>query len=134
MADFSSTQDVVVSTDAFCITAFKQHHTRYALSILDANAALIPIDTSNVVRVKIGKDNQIPILDINSTAATANGSSVTNVNPLILVIDQDDVTFTPGIYDMELLVMDDATGDSITHIAHGIFVLQATQLGAIAVT
>jgi hypothetical protein len=90
------------------------------------------LDSSNVLRVKIGKDGQIPQLDLVSTAPTANGSSVTNGNPFVMRLDKDDLIFAPGVWDLELVVMDDSTGAVVTTLKKGIFVLLATAGGSLA--
>lgn len=86
------------------------------------------------MRVKIGRHNEIPELDLHSQAPTANGSSVTITNPTTLVLDQDDLDFAAGIYDIEIILMDDATGSLVTHLASGILAVDDTQLGDVAVT
>jgi len=134
MAKFSVNSTVSVSTDNLCVYGVKNHTTQYKITILDANGAVIQIDSTNVVRVKIGPDESTPLLDINSYLDTPGGSSLTSENPTTLVLDQDDMTFPPAVYDMEIIVLDDISGNPATPIAHGIFVMQDTQLGEMAIT
>lgn len=96
---------------------------------MDAEGEPLAIDSSNVLVLKIGKDGQLPLLDICSQEPTANGSTVTNSNPAILRLDQDDLLFAPGIYDLEVSIHDDETGAVRTTIAKGTFSLFETQLG-----
>jgi hypothetical protein len=116
------------------MNAYRLHTSQYRLTVNDIDGNLIPIDTTNITKLKVGRDNNTPILELASNASTPNGSSITNINPLTVVLDQDDLTFQAGIYDVELIVLDDATGKIATHIDHGIFVLGKTQLGGVAIT
>jgi hypothetical protein len=91
------------------------------------------LDASNVVRVKIGRDDMVPLLDVDSVSATANGSTVSNVNPVLLILDQDDMTMNAAVYDIEVIVLDSAAGEVVTSMSHGVFVVHNTQLGSAAV-
>jgi len=134
MAKFSLSSTVAVSTDNLCIYGVRLHTTKYEITILDGKGNVINLDSQNVIRIKIGTDNQTPELDVNSYIDTPNGSSLTTENPTTLILDQDDLTFPPAVYDMEIIVLDDIDGDPATPIAHGIFVMQDTQLGEMAIT
>ena len=130
-----SVSNVLVSTSSyFCLNATRLHTQRYSLTVKDAAGNVLPFDAVAVVRIKIGKHNDVPKIDLDSSTATANGSSITNENPLTLVLDQDDLAFAAAIYDIELLVMDDTSGAMVTHLATGIFSLEDTQLGDVAVS
>ncbi len=133
MAKFSTTNTVSGTSDKLCFSGVLNHTTRYELTLLEFDESEIEIDSTNVVQIKIGQDGREPVLDINSYIDTPNGSSLTNTNPIVLTLDQDDMTFPPGVYDMEIIVSDDITGNPATHISHGIFVMQNTQLGETAI-
>lgn len=85
-----------------------------------------------MVLLKIGKDNQIPHLDINSSQATANGSRIAApTNPIIVQLDSEDLKFAAGVYDVEITVLDSSTGSVRTVLEKGVFVLHETQRGVL---
>lgn len=131
---YSLSNAVVVTTDYFCLTATRKHTTRYSLLVKDASGADMVFNETDVIRIKIGRAGFPPVLDLDSNAATAGGSSVTSTNPIALTLDQDDLTMEAAVYDIEMLVMDDSSGTLVTHVAAGIFILAETQLGDFAVT
>jgi hypothetical protein len=83
----------------------------------------VPIHANNHLLLKIGKTGEVPILDLDDTAATANGSYITKTNPMLLRLHQDDAIFAAGIYDLEVTVLDDAAGSGVTLLKKGRFVL-----------
>ena len=87
------------------------------------------MDSSNVVVLKIGKDNSTPHLDITSFTPTANGSTISNTNPIIARLDKDDLKFAAGVYDAEIMVLDNRTGRVVTTVEKGIFILNETMRG-----
>lgn len=127
---FSESQVICLTTQAFCLTAYRSHTSFYEITLLDANGDELSIDDTNVTRIKIGRDSHLPELDITSEAPTANGSTLTNDNPSVLRLDQDDLDFPAGVYDIEYLILDDVSGQLTTHVAHGIFILHETQLSS----
>lgn len=116
--------------------AYRKRDAQYEIDMQDVNSTSFQLDTSNVIRVKIGQDGFTPLLDLVSTSPSANGSSVTKNattgNPFVLRLDKDDLVFAPGNYDVEIIVMDSSAGAVLTTMKKGILVLLATQAGAIS--
>ena len=109
--------------------AWRRRDVQFAIELLDANGEQIVVDASNVVVLKIGKDNNTPHLDITSFVATANGSSVSNTNPVIVRLDKEDLKFAPGLYDVEIVVLDNRSGNIVTTVEKGVFILNETMRG-----
>jgi len=123
----------VSSTVGLELTASKNRTSQYELSLLDAEGDEFVFESSNVLRVLIGKGGATPDLDINSNTTTTLGSYITLANPAVLVIMKDDLAIAPGVYDLEVLVLDDATGENTSLIKKGIFVLRNTMGGTAAI-
>ena len=101
-------------------------------TITDADSNNVTIGAGDVVRVKIGRAGSTPILDLDSAAASANGSTVAAANPCNVYIAATDLNrtlFTPGVYDLEVGVVDDSDNDKFKFAGHHVFVLTDTQLG-----
>lgn len=105
-------------------------------TITDADGNNVTIGAGDVVRVKIGRSGEAPILDLSSKANTVNGSSVSAANPSAVVIraaDLNRTSFHPGVYDLEVAVVDDSDDDKIKFAGHHVFVLTDTQQGSVGV-
>src|SRR5688572_25675349 len=63
---------------------------------------LIVLVAGDVVRLKVGRPGEAPLLDLDSLGTTANGSGCSFANPSRITIDANDLDFRPGIYTMEL--------------------------------
>ena len=93
------------------------------------------LGASDKVRLKVGRPGKAPQMDIVGGTPLSGGTTLTNTNPAILSIDQDDVSaesFVPGNYDLEVSVVDATDGDRIKHAETGVFVLMPTQLGSLS--
>ena len=111
---------------------WRRRDTQYLMTLLDAAETEIIIDETNVVVLKIGKVNHIPKLDINSLAPSSNGSRVSNTNPVVIRLDKDDLKFAAAIYDLEIVILDSRTGEVVTTLETGTFVLHETQRGVLS--
>lgn len=106
----------------------KSSHARFNISVLDEVGNLLDL-SSSVVTVNIGFFGHEILLTVSSAAPTANGSSVDTNNPILLVLDQDDLNLKRGIYDMELVVLDDAGDDPVsTLVVTGMLVITDSML------
>jgi len=83
------------------------------------------------VHVKIGGGKSTPLLQFNSSTATANGSSCTLANPTRVKLNQNDLTFPAGIYDIEVSIIDHADGDKIKKAEMGVFHLRESMGGVV---
>lgn len=94
----------------------------FVVTLTDTDGTNSTISVGDVVRVKIGRTGATPILDLDSAAPSDNGSTVGGSNPVALHIDQVDMSlFDPGIYDMEVSVVDLSIGSKIIQIETGVF-------------
>ena len=82
----------------------------------------------DVFRVKIGRDNETPLLDLDSAAASANGSSLTAANPTTLTLNEDDMTMDAGLYSLEAAIYD-LSDTAIKHADKGTLTVIETQTG-----
>ena len=103
----------------------------------DGSTAIVLTGT-DVVRVKVGRADDTPNLDIDSVGATANGSVVTidTLNPasVTLRLAQGDTTSLLGLYDVEVSIVDDsetAPADAIKAAEYGSLSVLASQGGDI---
>ena len=114
------------------LQAWRRRDGQYAIKLVAADGQDINIDASNVVVIKIGKDNSAPYLDIHSVTPTSNGSWVSNTNPVVLNLDNQDLLFAAGIYDIEIVILNSSSGRIITSLEKGVFALHETQRGITA--
>jgi hypothetical protein len=103
----------------------------FQVTLKDADGDNITIASGDKIRIKIGKLGETPQLDLVSGTNTVNGSSVTAANPTTVRLDQDDLDFTPGIYDIESGLVDASDSGSLLHADEGVFVLRDAQAGGV---
>lgn len=107
------------------------------LTIKDADGESISPGANDVLRVKIGRRGAAPILDLDSAAPSANGSTITkNVSGAKnrLEIDQDDMNLLePGIYTLEFGLVDNADAQALKHVDHQVFAVQGTMTGDVGI-
>ncbi len=118
------------------ITAYVNRTTKELITFngKDASGALTKPDlaTGSKVRIKIGRAAGNPVKDIVSGMVLGSGTKVTAENPATLtIVGQDFADVTPGVYDIEAIVVDHADGDKAKLADEGIFVLQGTQGGSV---
>ena len=107
----------------------------FTLTVTDADDVNVVFASGDVFRVKIGRPGVAPILDMDSAADSANGSSLTAANPSTFnIVPADTGLFTAGTYDIEVAIVDDSDGDHIKHAITGVFVVHDTQLGDVGLT
>ena len=103
---------------SFVVTFHKGRTSDHTVTLFETNGTTaLAIAVTDVVRFKMyRRDGDTPDLDIDSVAATANGSVVTvdTTNPasVTLRIAQGDTSgLVPGAYRAEILVIDDSETD-----------------------
>lgn len=108
------------------IVADRNRKSTHQILIGEADGDDAEIASNDNVRIKIGQAGQTPVLEIESDAATANGSQCTAANPTVLTLAAADLSFQAGIYDIEALVVDTSDGDKPKKADQGIFHLRET--------
>ena len=83
------------------------------LQAKDEDGDVVSLGANDVVRVKIGRRRQTPILDLDSAANSANGSSITKNSPSanfarVLIHEDDMALLEPGTYSFEFAIYDNA--------------------------
>lgn len=117
---------------ALNIEIYRRRRCIFTFTITDVNDDLVTLQAGDVVRVKIGRAGATPVLDLESTGPTANGSTVTFANPSTVTLDADDVTLlAPGIWDMEGALYQSAQGETL-HAIEGTLTVYDTMLGDIS--
>ena len=112
------------------IVADRLRKTEFSIGIGEADCDSVTLASNDNVRVKIGRVGDTPLLEIESDAATANGSSCTATNPTILVLAQDDMTFPAAIYDIEVAIVD-VSEDAIKKAERGILIVRDSMGGPV---
>ena len=116
----------------FFVTAQKRRFSQFTITITDKDDNNVTISAGDTVRVKIGRDELTPILDISSNAdQVPSVTHCTKTNPTTVTIIASDLDFVAGAYNIEADVWDD--GDSaIKGVDKGTFGLIETQTGLVA--
>jgi hypothetical protein len=109
------------------------------ITIKDSAGDTVTPGTNDVVRIKIGRVRQVPILDLDSAAASANGSTVTKNSPSTgvnrVAIHQDDMDqLSPGVYTFEVSLVDNADSQAIKHVDSQILFVRGVPLGDVGLT
>lgn len=100
----------------------------FDISIGEADGDNVTIAADDVVRFKVGRGNEIPLLDIGSDEATAAGSTLTAENPAALEMVAGDLSFPAGIYDCEVSVWDKSQ-TQLKKAERGVFALRESMGG-----
>lgn len=117
------------------ITAYRGRTKLCDITITDEDGDNVSISGSDAIRVKIGNGKDTPLLDLDTVAATANGSSLTLANPTRLRLDQSDLSGIPaGVYDIEVSVVDNSDSQKIKHAESGTFALHDTPGGDVGLS
>lgn len=105
---------------SFEVVIYQGRTTQYVFTIKNAAGTVVPIsDQGDVVRFKIGRGiNATPALDLNSVDETAGGSvcSISDYDAgqvTVTVSETDAATLDIGIYDAELILVDESISSPI---------------------
>ena len=104
------------------------------ITIKDGDGETVTPGVNDVVRIKVGKTTEAPLLDLDSAAASANGSTVSKNTPTSGVnrveITQTDMgLLEPGVYSFEVSLVDNADAQAIKHVDNQIMVVQGVMTG-----
>ncbi len=117
---------------AIFLTAHKNRTCDLTLTLTDSAGVNSVLSVGDVVRLKLGRSNAIPILDLDSAVASVNGSTVGSSNPVAVHLDQADTNlFGVGVYDLEVAVVDASAGNKIKHVEKGVISILGVPLGGI---
>jgi len=106
----------------------------FTVTIYDTDGDQYTYASGDVIRIKIGRSGQTPILDLSSKVASGNGSSVSAANPCTLVLRAADVALLPNmLLEMEVLVVDDSDQDKVLHAQDHIVNVLERQSGEVSV-
>ncbi len=112
------------------VTVYRGRTRDFTVTVFDPNDDQVTFRTEDVMRLKVGRVGGAPILDFDSNAATSNGSSVADANPCNVRLAQGDLNLLePGIYTIEVGIVDDSDADKFKHAQTGILSLVDTMLG-----
>ncbi len=121
---------------ALFLNAYQNRSCSMTVTITQSDGTNVTFSSGDVFRLKIGRgDGAAPLIELDSNAATTNGSTASAANPSTVVLDQDDLNLAdmpPGIYEVEANIVDDSDQDRIKHADHGVLVLHKTQAGDVA--
>ena len=114
------------------ILAQKKRKLIRDITIKNAAGTTVTPRVNDTVRIKIGKIGKTPILDLDSSAPSTNGSTIVKGASNRLSMTQADMDLlNPGVYSMEVSLVDNADAQAIKHVDNQILVVQGTQLGAV---
>jgi hypothetical protein len=106
------------------IYAYKGFGKTVDITISDSAGDVVTPGASDRLRVVICREGQDAILTINSTEATANGSSLTKGETSRLRLDSADLNFAAGIYSLSVEYMDAADDSEWKTVQRQVFVLE----------
>lgn len=113
------------------ITHYKQRTCAYDITLTDSSGDAVTLSGGDKIRLKIWRENDAtPLLDLVSGTPSSNNSSVTAANPTRFTLTQDDAVWTPGLYTIEVAIVDASDG-LIRHADSGVFVLHKTPGGTL---
>jgi hypothetical protein len=120
----------------FLITHRGKRTRDYTISLFESDGTTaFNLATGDVVLIKIGRNSDEPDLELDSSAATANGSSLSFVvgsNVVSMRIAEGDVaSLRTGAYECEAVVVDksEVAGQKVKHAQLGTFFLHPAQQG-----
>ena len=108
------------------ILAQRLRNCTRTLLLEEADGDDVTPGSSDVVRVRIGREGETDKLSVSSTAATANGSSVTKGAPCTMRLDAQDLDFEAGTYTLAVELQDNADAQDWKTVSRQVFVLEPT--------
>lgn len=116
------------------ILLYRRRQKELSITIYAPDDSVVPVNNDDVVRIKIGRAGAAPLLDLDSVAASANGSTVTKANPTSVTLAAADVTLLPpGTYEIEAAIYESDDG-KIRGTRPGIVHIVDTMSGEVGAT
>lgn len=116
------------------IIADRRRTSEHDIRFGEADGDDVTVLPTDRVRVKISGTAATPLLEILGGTPTSNGSSCTNANPTRLRLDQGDLTFPAGIYDIEANIVDASDSNKIKKAERGVLHLRESLGGNVGLT
>ena len=121
----------VANSSGLQVVADRNRKNVFEITIGEADGDDVVVAAGDNIRVKIGRGNQTPLLEVQSDIATANGSVCTLANPTEVTLAAADLTFQAGLYDIEALIVDASESDAPKKAERGIFHLRESMGGVL---
>lgn len=124
------------------LTAHINRTIIFAGSLKTAAGLPAALASQDVLRIKIGRPNQQPILDLSTGAPSANGSTliVTSLGDAdnaatfqLRLVAADTMLFSQSGFTVEVLLVDSSDDFATKEIDRGTITFQATMTGAVGV-
>lgn len=115
------------------LIAYRNRTRTFQVSVKNAAGSEVDFD-NDVMRIKIGRDDQTPILDLDSVSGSTNGSTVSGANPTTVRLDKADLDIFPQILNFEVGVVDDVDNNTFKHAEKGVIAILPTQRGDVGAT
>lgn len=110
------------------LIADRLRFNQWSITIGEADGDDATVAANDIVRAKIGRIGDTPLLEVESDEETDNGSTITAANPTTLSIEGADLDFPAGIYEVEISIWD-TSEERIKKAERGIFQLRESMLG-----
>lgn len=93
------------------LTFWANRDSSVRITVCDSDGNTIALQPNDYMRVKIGHEQNDPIIDLKAGVANANGSSFANTNPFDLFLVRADLALlNRGIWNLEVSLYDDSSG------------------------
>lgn len=115
------------------IEAERLRKSVHSVTIGEADGEDASVAPDDNVRLKVGRAGEAPLLEIESAEATPAGSSCTAANPTTVTLAAADLSFPPGIYDCEIVIIDRSESEVAKAPSRGVFILKESFLGAVTI-
>ena len=91
------------------LTIFNNRDSTVQITVCDTAGNAVALAANDFLRVKIGKEQNTPVLDLKSGVPSTNGSSFPTSNPFVLTLKRADIAiFNRGIWNLEVSLFDDS--------------------------
>lgn len=112
------------------LVADRNRFNQFSITLGEADGDDVTVASNDIVRAKIGRLGDTPLLEVESDEETDNDSSITAANPTVLSIEGEDLTFVAGVYEIEISIWD-TSEQRIKKVERGVFVLRDSMGGDI---
>lgn len=112
------------------VTVHKNRDHDFSCLICGEDGSATQILAADIVYLKVGNSQDTPLFEMDSTAETSAGSSITASNPTDVKLRQADVnSLQAGIYDLEIGFLDASDSYRMKHAQKGVLVIHGLLAG-----